>query len=216
MQTARILVPLFLAVTSFAQSQRTMPNPYKPLTREERVEWFTKSSVGPVSALTVLMSAGIDTARDSPEEFGPHWGGFGKRIGYRFADRVVTNAMEISVGSIWGEDPRYFRVPERSTGARLAHAVKMTVVTHDRAGREMPAYARFIAVPSSAFLSNTWKPDSEDDTSDALSRVAVSFANRIAANAFAEFWPDLKRKAFRRKSSDPQDSVGKYVTELSR
>lgn len=212
-----LLAMALIIVPGPGYPQNTMPSRYEPLTREERARWFVRSSIGPTSILTVMSSAAIDTARNSPEEFGTHWEGYARRMGYRFGDRLLTNGMEAGLGSLWNEDPRYFRVPEKPVSGRIKNVLKMTVTTHNREGREMPAYARFIAVPSAAFLSNTWKPDSEDDRSDAVNRVVVSFVNRIAANAFTEFWPDLRRKTLLRdrKKSDP-DSVDKYAAALSR
>jgi hypothetical protein len=49
-----------------------------------------------------------------------------------------------------------------------------------------------------SFLSNTWRVHSEANTQDALLRVSEGFAGRLAANAFAEFWPDINRHVFRK------------------
>jgi hypothetical protein len=63
------------------------------------------------------------TLTNSPREFGPHWEGFGKRIGSVAANFGTQSVMEVGLGSLWGEDPRY--QPSNSTGFRhrLGHAI---------------------------------------------------------------------------------------------
>jgi hypothetical protein len=149
------------------------------------------------------LTAGIDTWRDVPPELGTHWKGYGQRYGYRLADRFVATSIETGVGSLWGEDPRYIRAPEKSFGGRLGNVLRFTVVSHGSAGQEMPAYARFIAIPTAAFLANAYKPDSQNSTHDALNRIAISFANQALGNAWHEFWPDVKRRAFHHPTPPP-------------
>jgi hypothetical protein len=204
----RFVLVLFLlvnVVSARAQSGIPSSDPvipaYTPITGQQRLEWTAHASFGPSSLLGGAVSAGIDTLRNSPSEYGPHWAGFGKRYGLRLSNRVISSGIEASAGSLWGEDPRYFRAPEKRPKARFANIVRMTVISHNRAGREMPAYARFLAVPSSAFLSNAWEPDSHNSTGDALNRIAASFATRIIGNAFSEFWPDVRRRLLHRRQS---------------
>jgi hypothetical protein len=206
----RLAVPLLLLTVSGAKAQivansivNTVPN--EPITAEQRLAWFANTAVSPANTLGSLASAGLDTLRNSPAEYGPHWAGFGQRYGLRLSERAVEGAFEAGIGALWGEDPRYNRVPERPFGARVGHVFKMTFVTHDRNGHEMPAYARFVAAPATAFASNLWVPDSQHSTGDALNRTATIFANQMIGNALSEFWPDVRRRLFRRHNpnTDP-------------
>ena len=57
---------------------------YKPVTGPVRFKWFVKSTAGPSSLfLYGPLSAALGTATNSPEEYGPHLAGFGKRYGMR-------------------------------------------------------------------------------------------------------------------------------------
>jgi hypothetical protein len=203
------VIPLLLLYAGALSGQNaiSLVPPYEPFTGRQRFDWFTNASIGPASLIAGGMSAGIDTLRNDPSEYGSHWAGFGERYGFRVANRTISSGIEASMGSLWGEDPRYSRVPERTFGARLANVARMTVTSHDRTGREIPAYARFIAVPSTAFLSNTWVPDSRNSPGDALNRIAVSFATHMLSNAVKEFWPDVHRRSGRHDSTpDPLNS----------
>jgi hypothetical protein len=196
------VLPLFFltVVASSGQNAISFTQPYEPITREERLKWFTNAALGTSSLFAGAVSAGIDTLRNDPIEYGPHWGGFGERYAFRIVNRTVSSGIEVSMGSLWGEDPRYHRVPEKPTGARIRNVLRMTFIAHDRTGKEMPAYARFIAVPSSAFLSNAWIPDSRNSTGDTLNRIGVTFATQMISNAFAEFLPDVRRRLHRQRT----------------
>jgi len=67
----------------------------------------------------------------------------------------------------------------------------------------MPAYARYIAVPSGNLISNRWRPDSQATFSDVWVRTGLGFLSRIIGNAFSEFFPDLREHAFQKKRAAP-------------
>jgi hypothetical protein len=72
----------------------------------------------------------------------------------------------------------------------------MTFTAHNREGRLKPAFARYVATPGNNFLSNTWRVDSESTNRAAALRTVWGFVGLMSKNAFTEFWPDLKQKAF--------------------
>jgi hypothetical protein len=186
-------------------NQPVLPNapsaiePYHPITGKQRVQWFLTSTVGPESLGVGVLSAAIGTARDAPKEYGPHWDGFAKRYGMRLTGVSTGNLMEAGFGALWGEDPRYFPADHQPFKARVTNAVVMTFLAHDRSGRVVPAYARYIATPGNNFLSNRWRPDSEASTHAAAVRTVLGFAGLMGKNAFFEFWPDAHRLIFRKK-----------------
>lgn len=168
------------------------------MTGSERMKWLVNSTVGPETLMVGVMSAGLSTARNRPEEYGTSWDGFGKRYGMRLTGIATSNVMEAGLGAAWGEDPRYTR-DGGPFGGRVKHIIAMTFLDHGREGQVMPAYARFIAIPGSNFLSNTWRADSEATTQGALIRTGWGFAGVMGKNAFLEFWPDVRRKVFHRR-----------------
>jgi hypothetical protein len=117
----------------------------------------------------------------------------------RMTGIVTGNAIEASVGYYFHEDPRYFRVPERAFKSRIANVARLTVVARHDDGTYGPAYARYIAISGNNFLSNTWRVSSEANVHDAILRTGEGFAGRMAANAFEEFWPDIKKRVFHRE-----------------
>ena len=82
---------------------------------------------------------------------------------------------------------------------RIGHVVKMTFLATGTNGRRMPAYARYIAIPGNNFLSDAWRTPSDATLNRAALRTGLGFLGRLAGNAFEEFWPDVRRRIFRRR-----------------
>jgi hypothetical protein len=189
-----------------ATSAPDAPSTYVAITSQQRFHWFVTSTVGPTSLAAGLFSAAFGTARNTPKEYGPHWEGYGKRYAMRFTGIATSNAMEASLGALWGEDPRYFREPGRPIKSRIGHAMKATFTAHDRDGNVMPAYARYIAIPGNNFLSNAWRADSESNSRSAAVRTLYGVLGRMGGNEFSEFWPDLKKLAFHHVGRTPSSA----------
>ncbi len=177
----------------------TQEGPYTPIRPRQRLRWFITNTIGPPHLAGGFFTAAFGTALDRPKEYGPNWGGFADRYGMRMTGIVTGNAMEASIGALWGEDPRYFRAPDQNFKGRVANVVRLTFLARRKDGSFELAYARYIAVSGNNFLSNEWRVHSEANTEDALLRTAEGFAGRMAANAFEEFWPDVKTRVFHRE-----------------
>ncbi len=177
--------------------------PYAAVTSWQRLGWFDKKTFGVQNLGGSLPYAAFQTLIDHPREAGPHWEGFAERYGVSVSTNAVSNAMEAGLGAIWGEDPRYRRDGAGvSFKSRLGHVVKWTVVALNSHGELRPAYARFMAFSSSSFISNAWREPSDTDAQHSLGRIGFDLLGRMGSNAFDEFWPDAKRKLFRRAARD--------------
>jgi hypothetical protein len=177
---------------------QTASEPYWPITGRQRLRWMITNTIGPEHLAGGVIASAFGTAVDRPNEDGPHWGGFAERFGVRLTGLATSNVMEASVGALWGEDPRYFRNPGEPFGSRVMSVIKQTFTARRPDGNFAPAYARFVAISGSNFLSNTWRPDSEANNHDALLRTLEGFAGRMGSNAWDEFWPDVKAHVFHR------------------
>lgn len=178
------------AITAPANSANTPPG--TPPTGIERLDWTLKSTLGPASLLTGILSASWGMGFDHPKEYPINFAGFWQRYGLRMSGVAVSNATEASLGLIWREDPRYHRDPvEESYGRRFAWTVKMTFLS-DRHGVMVPAYARFIAIAGTNVLSDGWRPNSDRGPENTIDRIAMGFGGRLLGNMWEEFWPDVK------------------------
>jgi len=192
-----LLSPLGLS----AQSSPSAPDSpgYTAMSGKQRLEWFGRSVVGPQSLTAGLFTAALGTAANNPKEYGPHWEGFGKRYGIRLSGVSTSNAMEAGLGAFWGEDPKYYPTKGMTIKQRIGNVMKTTFTAPRPDGHYAPAYARFIAIPGSNFIANTWRADSEADAEHAALRTLYGFLGHMGGNAFQEFWPDVQRLIFHRK-----------------
>jgi hypothetical protein len=189
------------SVPAYDPATSSSSDPLRPITAKQRIQWVLQSTFGPASLAAGLFSAGWGTEFDHPKVYGPHWEGFGDRYGMRLSGLALSNSMEAGLGAIWGEDPRYHRMGDEAPFAqRLGHAAKMTFLAQNRNGGVMPAYARFIAIPSSNFISNAWRAPGDDQAGNAAVRIGLGFFGTFGGNTFDEFWPDVKHKLFHRAS----------------
>ncbi len=172
---------------------------YHQPTRGDRISWVLASTVGYQALAIGLFPAAIGTAENKPYEYHGTFSGYFKRYGMRLTGLATSNTMEAGLGAVWHEDPRYFRVPDRPFRERLRNTVKLTFLARRPSGDYAPAYARYVAIPGSNFLSNTWRADSEADTHNALIRTGFGFIGRLSSNAVAEFWPDVSARIYHRQ-----------------
>lgn len=181
-----------------AQGQAPHPEPpSRPITDRERADWAIRSTVGLRSLGVGVLSAGWNTAWNRPEEYHGTWEGFGKRYAVRLSGVAIGNGMEAGLGTLWGEDPRYTPAGGGNAWQRIGHATRMTVMAYNREGQLMPAYARYAGTVGNNFITNAWRPDSENSAGGAMARSAIGITGRLASNLFEEFWPDLRRRLSR-------------------
>jgi hypothetical protein len=192
-----LLIPCSSAIASpqsDAQPAALAVVQQRPLDRHERLRWFVKSTVGPKSLGAGVISSAWGTGFNNPEEYGTHWDGFAKRYGMRLTGVAASNAIEVGLGSAWGEDPRYPAVGRGKLWSRVGNAAKYTFVAKRSDGSTALAYARYAAIPGSNFMSNAWRAESESTTGAALQRTGLGFAGRLVSNLFEEFWPDARKR----------------------
>ncbi|MCW5981828.1 MAG: hypothetical protein KIT09_27330 [Bryobacteraceae bacterium] len=174
---------------------------YTPPTTEDRVEWWARRAFSIDSLARGAVTTSIRTwVFHRPRGWERNLDGFAKRYGTREAEVIMGNGIEASVGLLWGEDPRYFRSPDQSFGARVRHAISSGVLSYRHDGSRGPAYARFVGIASARSVSRNWHPN-EDRTwaRSALWPLATNVAGRIGGNLFREFKPDIMSRVRKRK-----------------
>ncbi len=171
---------------------------YEPLKGRARLKWVLNNSISPRRFAGYIVTSAIGTGTNAPREYGPHWEGFGKRIALRASTSTTGLLLEAGIGALWDEDPRYVRTTGKPVKGRILNAVKMSFMSRNSHGDLMPSYARFISVPSSAFITRTWRPESQTGVGRTVSRIPLSFLDRMISNTFNEFWPDIRKKLGRK------------------
>ena len=195
-----IAAPLSLSSAASAQ-QDAAPSPpvehltapeYVPPTSGQRVEWWAEQSFGVRSWAVGAFTSGFWTWRNQPPEWGSGLAGFGRRYGTRQSEVAISSAVEASLGSVWGEDPRYLRSGRKRFWGRVGWAIRSGFMTYRRDGTLSPAWARGAAFVGSRAVTSTWRPESEQRWWNySLVPLGTGFGTRIGANLFLEFAPDI-------------------------
>ncbi len=181
-----------LVPTTTSAQRDTTPADPTDTTGIDRLSWAVKSTIGPASLLTGVLTSTWGTAFNQPKEYGESFKGWAKRYGLRMTGVATSNVAEASLGVIWHEDPRYHRdTAEDSYGRRFVRTVKMTFLS-ERDGHTQLAYARFIAIAGTNAMSDMWRPDSQRTASNTMFRIGEGFGGRLLGNMWEEFWPDVK------------------------
>jgi len=169
-----------------------------PLTFRERLRIYERSFARPESMLGPLFGAAVGQARNNPPEWGQGSEGFGRRLASGYGRAVIAKTIGLGISSLDGEDTRY--VPSHETGIwrRGWYATTQTFVSRRPKGGYMPAYSRFAGVYGAAFIANYWEPPSQADAAHALQRGSTALASSVGWHIFEEFWPDIRKKVFRR------------------
>lgn len=132
---------------------------------------------------------------------GKRWGRSGSNYvvstTHAFGQRVIANTTELFVGQIIGDDARYQRSTETKFLSRATHAFVGAFTARDRNGNTRPAWSRYIATGTGAFVSNQQLPYPKSAGNVAWS-FGLGLTDKLGSTFLDEFGPDIKNK-FRRK-----------------
>jgi len=112
----------------------------------------------------------------------------------RLTGIATGNLIEAGLGSLWGEDPRYFPSPTGGVWPRVKYVIRTRFLAPHTDGRMHPAYARFAEDVGNNFLSNTWRADSEAKTSSALIRSVWVWSGEWEAKPSQSFGRTCRRR----------------------
>lgn len=165
-----------------------------PIAPSQRVGWVANTIVAPQSLIAGAFVAGTETTIPFPSEWEQGATGFVRRYASRDGAIAISNTVEASLGSLWGEDPRYFDCRCDGLRRRAVHAAKLSVLAMRADGHVAPAWGRYAGSVTSNFAQNAWLPPSVRTWQQMVLRQAGAVGGRFAGNLWAEFWPDLRRR----------------------
>jgi len=154
---------------------------------------------GPGAWLGSGFWSGVAQWRDYPSEWEQGASGYWKRYGHSHGRRMIRNTIDLGVATWRGEITTYSRCRCSGFGPRLGHAVKSTFIRRTNDGGTTLALGHFAGSYGSGFAANLWMPGSHNDFGDGLRRGTFSLSYEALRNVGREFWPDIRRKVFRRK-----------------
>ena len=181
-----------IPVTGFAQTSDV-------LDWKGKLHYHAKKTYDPLAIAGFAAYAGVLQGLNAPEEWGQGGAAYGKRVASTAGWSAIHGALAFGLDSTLHQDPRYYRSLSTGFWRRSAHAVRGTILTRTDAGGETFSTWRFGSAYGSAVLSNLWYPDRLDNARLGFIQGSVGLGFDLAGNLGSEFWPDIKRKVFRRK-----------------
>ena len=167
---------------------------WRPMTTSDRIDWYLDRTTGRGAILRGLAVTGWATLRDVPKEWNQDADGFAARFAHRAARVTIANSVQLGLGFVLKDDPRYYRAPEKGIGGRVTNAVVSTFTVRNSTGNLAPAYSRFAGIGVSNVISKTWLPPSQNSWGDVGIRSGAQLGGQVGFNLLREFWPDIKRK----------------------
>jgi hypothetical protein len=169
-----------------------------PLTSGQKFELWAQY-LNPYTFGFVAAEAGINQARNHPEDYGQGAEGYGKRYGAGLADGLTDGFFVTGVyPSLFRQDPRYYRLGDGGFAHRAGYAATRILVTRQDSGRKAFNFSEVLGSFSAAAYV-TYYPKSERDFSDVAQRAGIQFAFDAGFNVLKEFYPEIERKFFRKK-----------------
>jgi hypothetical protein len=190
---ALVLIPTIATGQSTDDGEESRER-YVPITSAQRVAWLAGETTSAGALSGAAFSSAWLTTGNWPKEWHQSLGGYGRRFGDAQAAAAISNSIEAGLGSLWGEDPRYFASGQRGHWARVRHAASSVALARRRDGHLAPAWGRFAGSVAASAIENTWLPPSASTRRQTATRVATGFAAQLALNLWTEFWPDLRHR----------------------
>jgi hypothetical protein len=152
-----------------------------------RFRRYVKSMFGPMALGKTVLSAGWATWRNSPEEWGDTWEGFGKRVASSTGKSVIKHTTMYGLDEALKYDSRFYRSEKKDFGSRLGNALISPVTARDKNGKKVLGVPRIVGTYTASIIAaETWYP-SRYDYKDGLKNGTVSLGMNAAFNVIKEF-----------------------------
>jgi hypothetical protein len=152
-----------------------------------RFKRYVNSMFGPVALGKTVASAGWGTWRNSPEEWGDQWEGFGRRVASGLGKSVIKNTTIYGLGEALKYDSRFYRSQKKDFGSRLGNALISPVTARDKNGKRVIGIPRIVGTYTSSIVAaETWYPD-RYSYKNGLRSGTISLGFTAAFNVFKEF-----------------------------
>jgi len=163
------------------------PHP-EPLTTKMKFHLAYKDLTHPVFFVRVAEWAGVQQARDNPEEWRQGAKGYGKRLGAGFADAttgsLITNAI---LPSLLHQDPRYFYQGTGTKWSRARHAMLAPFVCKGDNGATQPNYSQWGGSLIGYSISTAYYPSSSRTAGHVFETFGIDMGLHVAGSLAQEF-----------------------------
>ena len=166
----------------------TQPGPVR-ITEGDRLRWYLKATISPISLATSAASAGFGQWRERPGEWRQEAEGSGRRWASSYGEHVVRETLVFAASSALHEDNRYIRSGESDLRPRISYAVESTFLARRDNGSRRLSFSKIGAFAGAALVSRLWQPGSTRSPRNAAVNFGTTIGIAAAFNVVREFWP---------------------------
>ena len=153
----------------------------------ERFRRYVKSTVGPFALGRNALSAGIQQANDSPDEWEQGMKGYGKRFASNMGRNAIHQTVTYGLDEALDLDTGFQRSTRSGFGPRLKDALIQNVTSRNRSGDRVISVPRFVGVYSgSVIAAETWYPE-RYSYKDGLRSGTITLLTGFGINVIREF-----------------------------
>jgi hypothetical protein len=167
------------------------------LSSREKFNFRVIEQFGVRGILGTAVSAAIGQGFDTPDAWGTHWDGYGKRYASGFAVGVTRGVIELGLEDVLHQDPRYFPSSRVGFAPRLRNVFEQVIIAKDDNGRAVIASGRIGGALGAGFIANAWQPKGNGGAADGVERAGLSLVGDAAFFLLQEFVPFIRNSAFR-------------------
>ena len=176
-----------------------LSGPIEPLGTGEKFHLAAEDSFDPYNFALAGMYAGIGQWQNQYPAFGQGPAGYAKRFGGAYADLAVGNYMTEAIApTLFHQDPRYFRLAKGGFWKRTGYALTRIVITRTDSGERSVNYSEISGNAAAAAISNLYYPAANRTAGGTSQKLGLQLATDAGFNVLKEFWPDMRRKIFKR------------------
>jgi hypothetical protein len=191
---------MFGMIPDFENTNDTAAN-RRPLTIREKYILSLHQSFDISAHIGDAFQAALQQAGNGQPHYGQGWGAYGERFAANEGDQISSSILIYGVlPSLLHEDPRYFRQGRGSSIARIWYAINRTFVTRKDRGTNGFNTSETVGQLISAGISTSYYPPQDRSVSRVFSNWAVNLGGNSGYNVLSEYYPDLMRALFHRRS----------------
>jgi hypothetical protein len=160
-----------------------------PLTRKQKFKLAFKVTVDPVTFLTTGVTASIEQAQNDFSGYGEGFGGYAKRYGATYGDRVTSTFFGAALlPSLLHQDPRYFYKGKGRVINRALYAISTVVICKGDNGHWQPNYSNVLGNFAAGGISTLYYPNSEKhDAQVTVDNILIGVGSGAIGTLFQEF-----------------------------
>ncbi|MEP6847853.1 MAG: hypothetical protein ABI999_03290 [Acidobacteriota bacterium] len=162
-------------------------NQYVRPDAKKRFNRYLISMFGPVSLGKDIAKSGFQTWTNSPEEWGDHWEGFGRRVASNIGRDMIENTAIYGIDESFKIDSSFYRSRNRGVGSRIKNALISPVTARSTDGKRVFGVSRVAGTYAGSIIAaETWYP-ARYNWKDGLKSGTYSLGLDAAFNLIKEF-----------------------------